>query len=382
MKKQLKHLIQSFDLYPKVDVDLSDKTTFGGFVAIFSFVLTIILFYAKLDHLIHFQKTEKFVVNTNLIPRDANGKLNESMIPKMRINFDISLFHVPCAFVYLDLLDHNKEPFENFSGKIRLQRYNSENHPIFEQYYPKDEIPEDGYCGPCYSLKSGCCNTCKEVIGLFESNNRPPPAISLIEQCRRYFQEMAEIREESCRIHGSVIVKQQPGYFIIRPGSPNDYIVDKISSNKINNIYESLNFSVNHINMTHHIHRFGFGMRINEKHSPLDGNFEVQAFEGRMKMRYYLRIVPIGTDGVSFTYSSSSIQTYRGENTTQPPIILFSYDISPIVVVWESNYSIIEIIVQLTSIIGGVFALATFVDLLLSSFFNTFSYSESLPKAE
>ncbi|OHS94509.1 hypothetical protein TRFO_11154 [Tritrichomonas foetus] len=379
-KSRLRKFIKRLDLYPKISVDVRKKTPFGGIVAILSFFSIITIFYFIIRNVIFAPPIQKFFVNTNLIPTTFDRKINESAIPKMRINFDISLFHLPCALTRLEILDINKESISNFDGKVRMQRYNSAGQPIFEKYYPKNEIPESGYCGPCYSLKQGCCNTCKEVRELFKSHSKPMPAIATIEQCSRgnYTNLISSMINESCRIHGTVTVKQHPGHIVISPGYA---ISNEDSPNQKSSIYDELNLNLDEFNLSHQIHHFGFGTGMNERHATLDGNLEIQHFQGRMKMYYYLRIVPIGTDGVSFAYGSSSMLRYRNENTTQLPSIFFNYDISPIAVIKERNINYSKFIAQLTSVIGGIFALATFIDSFTNLFLN-FVDDETLPKAE
>lgn len=356
--------IKSLDFYPKFREDNQKRTEFGGTVAIVSFILILLLFYMKIHILLSTPSTKKFFVSTNYIPKTISNKLNEEAIPKMKINFDILFYHLPCVFTYIDILDYAKEPSPILDGKIRMQRYGSNGEPIFENFYPRNEQVNlnDTYCGSCFSLKSGCCNTCKEVRHLFESKSRSLPAIASIEQCTRanFFRNISKMLNESCRVHASITVKQHPGYIYMGPG--------KFLKNST--IYKKLNYNFNELNISHSINHFSFGSQLYEKHSALDGKKEIQMSKGKMKVFYFLNIIPIGTDSVHFTFSSSSFRNYRNQNSTSTSSILFKYDISPISVIDESNFKIGDFMSQIIVIIGGIYAIATFIDLFTSRMLN------------
>lgn len=356
-RNSFKSLIKELDFYPKFREDNQKKTTFGGIVAIVSFFLILILFLIKFQILLSTPPTKKFFVNTNFIPRKSSNKLNESDLPKMNINFDISFFHLPCILMHIDILDYMKESTIILDSKIRMQRYDFRGDPIYENLYPKDETIElnSTYCGSCFSLKSGCCNSCHEIRHLFKSKSRILPAIASIDQCVAGYSmtRLFQMLNESCRIHGSITTKQHPGYILMEPG--------KIIKNS--SIYNKLNISFNNLNLSHKINHFSFGSQIYDEQSALDNTIEIQEKQGKMKTFYFIKIVPIGMDGVSFTYSSSSFQSYRNENSKNPPSILLKYDISPISAIDVCNFTFYHFISQFIEIVGGIYAIAAFIDL-------------------
>lgn len=351
------HFIKALDFYPKFREDNQKRTFFGGVIAIISFILILILFYMKINILLSASPTKKFFINTNYIPRTINNKLNEDSIPKMKINFDLFLYHLPCVFTYIDILDYAKEPANILDGKIRMQRYNSEGFPIFENFYPQNEQVKQNEteCGSCFSLKKGCCNTCEEVINLFKSKSRSIPSIATIDQCTRgdFMYNISQMLNESCRVHASITVKQHPGYILIGPGK----------ALKNSTIYKKLNLNFDELNISHKIVHFMFGSQLYEKHSSLDEKTEIQKNKGKMKVFYFINIVPIGTDSVYFTYSSSSFHNYRNKNSSNLPYILFKYDISPISAIDENDFTFCDFISQIIGIIGGIYSIAAFIDL-------------------
>ena len=364
VSNSIQQFIKNLDFYPKFREDNQKKTILGGIIALASFILILILFYMKIHILLSASPTKKFIVNTDYIPRTNTNKLDVNAIPKMKINFDITFYHLPCVFTYIDILDYAKDSTDILDGKIRMQRYNSEGYPIFEKFYPRNEQTEinDTYCGSCFSLKSGCCNTCKEVRHLFKSKFRSLPSIASIDQCTRggYISNISRMLNESCRVHASITVKQHPGYILIGPGK----LLKKST------IYKELNLDFDNLNISHTINYFTFGSQLYEKDSSLDKKAEIQTNKGKMKVFYFINIVPIGTDSSCFTYSSSSFHNYYNNNSTSLPSVLFKYDISPISAINEYNFTFNDFISQIISIIGGIYSIAVFIDLFIAVCIN------------
>jgi hypothetical protein len=294
----------------------------------------------------------------------------------MDINFDILMHHLPCSYLHIDVIDIIKESDDTVQGRVRMERFDEAGNPISEKPHPEKEVtPPPDYCGSCYSLKPGCCNTCKDVRRAFKEKHRPLPPIATIEQCTRegYTDWLKSMVNESCRVHGSLSVHLHPGTFHVAPGDAQE------AGSGHADAYEKLGVDIGMLNLSHTINHFSLGLPQRNGHYPLDGTKQIQAREGRLKMYYYVRAVPVGSGAKYFSIGVSSYQNYRGNLSTKFPGIFFAYDISPISVVEEYERSIMEFFVEVSAILGGVFAIATFIDAIA---FRCFSGMVSLPKTE
>jgi hypothetical protein len=291
----------------------------------------------------------------------------------MDINFDILLHHLPCSYLHIDVIDVIKESDDTAQGRVRMERFDIDGHPVLEKPHPEVEAtPPDNYCGSCYSLKPGCCNTCKDVRRAFKEKHRPLPPIATIEQCARegLVDWLKAMVNESCRVHGSLAVHLHPGTFHVAPGESQE--ADSSS-------YEKLGVDIGLLNLSHTINHFSIGLPQRNGHYPLDGTKQIQEKEGKLKMYYFVRAVPIGTGAKHFSIGVSSYQNYRGNLSKKFPGIFFAYDISPISVVEQSDRPVMEFFVEISAILGGVFAIATFLDAIA---FRCCSGLPKLPKAE
>ena len=354
--------LAEFDFYPKFSDDVRQRTKSGGILAIISFVTLILLLSLRLNSWMHAPPVQRFVVDTPDLPFINGRRIDAGHLPKMEVNFDVLLHHVPCPYVSLDVVDVLKERDSTVQGRVRMQRFDASGAPINAKAHPKNEsAPPPGYCGSCYSMRSGCCNTCKEVRRAFKAMRKTLPPIASIEQCTRegFLEELKAMANESCRVHGSVSVHQHPGALHIAPGDTYD-AADSAA-------FAKLGVSVGQFNMSHKINHFSLGVP-RDGFLPLDGRTEIQSKPGIMKMHYFVRAVPVGLGRQQFSISASSYQNYRGGNSTKFPGIFFNYDISPISVIEEQERSVFEFLVEVSGIFGGVFSIASFIDLMAFKF--------------
>ena len=351
--------LAEFDFYPKFSDDVRQRTKSGGILALISFALMIILFYLRFDAWFNSPPEQHFVVDAPDLPFSAGRRIDPARLPKMDVNFDVFFYHVPCSYVSADVMDIIKESDSSAEGRDRMERFDASGSPIFAKPHPKNEAPPPaGYCGPCYEVGDGCCNTCKDVRRAFKRARRPLPPIASIEQCRRegFMDELRAMINESCRVHGSIEVHQHPGTLHIGPG-------DSYSEDD-SKVFADLGVDVKAFNLTHKINHFSIGLPRDRGIFPLDGRLETQQKQRVMKMHYFVRAVPIGLGRRTFSISVSSYQNYRGNSTTKFPGIFFAYDISPVSVIEEATRSVIPFLVEMSGILGGVFSIASFIDLM------------------
>ena len=358
---QQMEFIKNLDFYPKFTDDFSKKTKTGGILAILSFILMTILFYFRFISWLNPPIETHFFVPKTKLPFRYGRVIDPDRLPKMDINFDIFLYHLPCSYIHVDVFDTIQESDESTEGKIKMERYDQNQNRIHQKHFPKDQesFPEE-YCGSCYGMKEGCCNTCKDVRKAFKAKKKPLPPIATIEQCARedYVEQLKNMANESCRVYGKVSVHEHPGTLHIAPGDSLEETND--------DVYEKLGVNISMLNISHKVIHFSVGNTSSSYvHYPLDEVVQIQNQVGREKFYYFIRIVPVGLEHDQYSISASRYQNYRKPSSKKYPGIFFHYSISPISVYKTSERSIIEFLVEMSAIIGGTFALFSFIDAIL-----------------
>ena len=163
--------IKKWDIFPKFGDDVRQRTSMGGLIAIFAIISMVSLFTIRFNAWTSTPPLQKFVVNTPELPFSTGRIIDPDHLPKMDISFDITTLKVPCSYLHVDVYDNIKESDESLESRIKMFRMDEKGNPINKKAYPKSEqTPKkpDGYCGSCYGMKSGCCNTCKEVRKAFK----------------------------------------------------------------------------------------------------------------------------------------------------------------------------------------------------------------------
>lgn len=350
-------IIRSFDFFPKINDDFAQKTKAGGAISILSFFSMGALFFFLLDNFLNPPITHHFFVPSPQLPFKHNRTIDPDNLPKMSINFDIFLHRLPCSYLQVNVIDIIKESDESANGKVKMERYDKDHNRINQKHFPKYEsTAPEGYCGSCFGMKEGCCNTCRDVRKAFKAKNKPLPPMASIPQCTKdsYFDELKKMKDESCRIFGSLQVHQYPGTFHIAPGDEEESV----------EIYQKLQLNVTEFNISHTILHFNIG-KANPYTSHIFDNFtNIQDKVGREKVTYFLRLVPVGLDSDSYSIGVSQYNNYRKSSSSKFPGIFFNYDISPISVYSEPKRSLLNFLVELSAILGGVFSIATVIDSL------------------
>jgi hypothetical protein len=349
-------LIRALDFYPKFDEDVRRRTVFGGFLAMSSFVVMIILFEIRFRAFMGTKLVQKFGIDNRPLPFSAGRVVDPDLLPKMSISFDVFLNRMPCAYIHVNVIDTIKEFDNDIQGRVKMERFNNAGRPVPKRKTQEIARPLD-YCGSCYSMKSGCCNTCKEVRKAFKAKRKLMPPLATIEQCSGDLDLMQSMENESCRVSGSISVHQFPGTFHIAPGDSYEAGEGQIDS------YERIGLDLDSFNVSHEIEHFNIGEPRTSGSFPLDGVRQIQESKGRLKIYYYVRAIPIG--GGRYSIDASGYRHYRGNQSTKFPGIFFAYDISPIHVILEDHRNICEFLTEISAILGGVFALTAFLDSLI-----------------
>lgn len=182
------------------------------------------------------------------------------------------------------------------------------------------------------------------------------------------FESGKNIPTSGCRISGRFPVNKVNGRLNIIPSPSLSLSLFGIPLQFIN---EAVNFS-------HKIHKLSFGSDYPGQLSPLEGAYETTLDLGK-QFNYFISVVPTVYKG-HFGRLVDSNQYAVHEYTTNPkhqsaPGIFLSYDLEPISLIVDQHKSFLHtFIVRLCGIIGGVYALSTF--LFNIAFFITQRFSK------
>ena len=135
--------IKKWDIFPKFDDDVRQRTSMGGFTAIISIITMVVLFSIRFSYYISSPPAQKFVVYTPELPFKTGRVIDPDHLPKMDINFDITTHKVPCSYLHVDVYDNIKESDESIESRIKMDRLDQNGRPINKKAYPKNqELPK------------------------------------------------------------------------------------------------------------------------------------------------------------------------------------------------------------------------------------------------
>jgi hypothetical protein len=280
------------------------------------------------------------------LPTDENGVLQFDQIAKLDVKLDIHLLHVPCQFVDLEVVDANKEISTEAFSKIKFHRFDRNGNRIKNKTFDSDP-PMQG-CGSCFGLKSGCCNTCKEVKRAFKDKGRvPPPAVN-IPQCASRLKALKELAGESCKVHGFASVPFFKGTIFISIGKASE-------------------IDPNDINFTHTINSLAVGLDRSFGEPCLSNFFNAQMKRGIYKSRVFMHSLQRQSGRQKDVYTvATTYGKYRDSQSSKYPGIYILYNFDPICVKNVRDKNVLRFIVQLMAILGGIFSLGQTVDHLIS----------------
>ena len=341
---------KDLDIFPKVCEDHSRRTTFSGTISLICMgLMGYLLAFQTIAYLATPAK-QRLGVDQRPLPTYPNGTLDWYSIPKLNIYLDIEFPNLPCPVIDFQVLDSFKQKQLNAFSKLKLKRFDKNGNQIKSK---KQAPPNNGECGSCYGMKSGCCNTCKDVKHAFKEKGRPVPPLSTIKQCKDDVISYANIKDEKCRITGTVVVPSTQGTVIIATG-------DSMDDQK--NTSQALGISMDDVNLTHTIHQCYLGNNDRGDH-PLDEITKVQHQVGRYKGLYFINTLREKTAGSEvYRITASHYDRYRASTTGKFPGLFIHYDVSPIIVEYKSDISFLHFLVDLMAILGGIYSLGSLLD--------------------
>lgn len=276
---------QKLDLYARVDEDFVVQTAGGGRAFLVGLGLAVVLIVCQFLELFSSRTQEHVVVDTSL------GGM-------MQVNLNITFHALGCDEVHIDAMDVAGDNQLNIEHDMWKQRLSPQGEPlgtIFTEEVGVNERPEPlpaGYCGPCYGAeavdKSGCCNSCNDVIEAYRLKAWNVRDIKrTAEQCvRERAQPLSEVKEgEGCNIAGSMLVNQVAGNFHFAIG---DSVV-----RDGRHIHQFSPAEAPGWNCSHTIEEITFGAIYPGMDNPLNGLEGIASEEdGTGLFQYFIKVVP------------------------------------------------------------------------------------------
>jgi hypothetical protein len=349
--------LEDFDIFPKIQEDQIRQTAQSGSLTI---ICIVVMSYLALVQSWQFFATpprQRLRVDETPLATTAGGILDRGRLRKIQINFDLTLPSLPCAFVNFGALDTFKEMHNEAFAQVKLRRLDRAGNVIKSKNKALVAVSE---CGSCYGASGGCCNTCKDVKKAFKAKGRAPPPLSTIEQCKGKELEYEVIKNEQCRIYGTLTVPPVTGLFYIAPGDTYGARARHVED------YLAMNLTVDDFNLSHRIASFYVG-ESGQDEKILDNTVCVQKEKGRLKSLYFIRSIREKVRSSDIYRSTvQHYDRYREGSSGKFPGIFFYYSTAPIVVEYKRDVSFLHFVVDLMAILGGIFSLGVLVDHFIS----------------
>eukprot|EP01117_Protostelium_nocturnum_P017237 TRINITY_DN698_c0_g1_i1.p1 TRINITY_DN698_c0_g1~~TRINITY_DN698_c0_g1_i1.p1 ORF type:complete len:376 (+),score=129.04 TRINITY_DN698_c0_g1_i1:114-1241(+) len=367
--------LKSFDAYPKTLEDYRIKTFSGAAVSVVAGAFIIWLFIAELALYLSSEVHPELLVDT------TRGE-------KLRINLDVTFHNLPCGYLSVDAMDISGDHQLDVDHNVFKQRLNSLGLPVSSappvkqvDIGTKKEGDDKPKSTSCYGAPNReVCETCEDVLDAYRKASWIPQP-EQYEQCVRegYSQKLQEQSGEGCKVYGFLEVNKVAGNVHFAPG--------KSFQHQHMHVHDLQPFKNMNFNLSHHIHKFSFGLEYPGIMNPLD-NLQKDAHASHGMYQYFLKVVPteyksfggevINTNQYSVT---EHFKVLRGGEHGLPGVF-FMYELSPIRVKYsESSKSFAHFLTGICAIIGGVFTVAGIVDSFIYTSMKSLKKKVELGKA-
>jgi len=339
--------LKGFDVYTKVHEDCVQRSQAGGVVTIITALIIAFLFWTELREFCTVEVVHSISVDTRLHQ-------------KLPIGLNITFPHLRCDGVSVDTVDSAGDNQVNVHGGLQKIDLDMRGRRVEESPHPKE--------GECLSCKDAadaehkCCNTCQELKEAYLEKDLPyVDVLDHAEQCKGAM---------GCQIFGNVVVNKVSGNVHVALGRATIQGGKHVHEFNLNDVSGGFNTS-------HEIHSITFGEHVPGVVSPLDGTTKIVR-HGAYMFHYYIKLVPTvyvdrygdaaSTNQYSVTDSARNVQVRSGELSGLPGVFIV-YDFSPFLMKkTEKPKPWSYILKSMCALIGGVFSIATLVEMVVNSF--------------
>jgi endoplasmic reticulum-Golgi intermediate compartment protein 3 len=276
--------LKNLDSHSSVSKEFRVYTIHGAVLSIVTLIFIIYLTTAEFFY--NFRVSRKDRVHVNATTPDG-----------LEVEFDLSLYHVPCSQLKVDALDPNGEPqslhIDDKEHNVWKHRFvlNGRGQRVLVGQKTKLELGSTliddkvllnemealsinqtldqttnetlDDCGDCYGAgdEGECCNTCEEVKAAYRRKGWQLTDLTAVKQCR--LERRVGDEGEGCNIHGRIALSTGGGDWHMAPGkdpSANDFT-----------ILDMLLQTFQRWNVSHTIHKMRFGPEYPAAVYQLDG---------------------------------------------------------------------------------------------------------------
>ncbi len=224
-KKLKKRVVRNLDLFPKIEKDLTVKSSSGSKLTTMAYVFTVVIILAEI-----------YSYNS------ANGRLREhvtvdkSLNKKMRVDLNMTFPGLHCDDVHMDIMDVAGDAHNDVEDTIVKKRLHKDGTQLSKEEITMDlnkahekekeildaidKSLDPNYCGPCYGAGEvgDCCNHCDDVLQKYQEKKWAKTQVKMVaEQCIREGKtKPTRMRKgEGCNISGFMKFNRVNGNFHI-----------------------------------------------------------------------------------------------------------------------------------------------------------------------
>jgi len=339
--------LKSFDVYSKVHDDYLQRSQAGGIVTVITTFIIAVLFWTELWEFCTIEIIDSISVDT---------RINQ----KLPIGMNITFPHLRCDEVSVDTVDSAGDNQVNVHGGLAKILLDAQGRVV-----EAEPAPKDGECLPCLEAEDEehtCCNSCQELKDAYVARDMPYyHVLDTAVQCKSSI---------GCRVSGKVTVNKVSGNVHVALGRSTVRDGKHVHEFNMHDVTDGFNTS-------HQIHAIAFGDQVPGVLSPLDGTTKIVR-HGAFMFHYYIKLVPtvftdrgggeVYTNQYSVTDSARNVQVRSGELSGLPGVFVV-YDFSPFLMrKTERAKPWSYIFTSICAIIGGVFSIASLVEMIVHSF--------------
>lgn len=374
--------MKSFDAFARPVQEFQVKTTFGGYLSVFSLVSVTILFVSQLYYFLKPETKDEMLIDQNQDQKFFN------------ISIDMTLPQVPCAVLSMNLFDPKKANVMHVSTDIYKTRLSKSGKIIGTKVRDSlinvaqtaEELKKAGRtssgvktthatthlrCHSCFQSHSDeddCCQTCEDIRTEFRKRGlNEKPADYVFGQCVEDAYEQARPEEgEGCHLQADLHVKKVPATLHI--GVAQHFKTEFVKTQDLTSMLTSLDFS-------HSIDRLSFGPDFPGLVHVLNGRKKsTHQDESTEHYHYDIHVIPTkyiedGADEIaghqySVTEYMKVVSAKEADHQDFIPSGLYlNYEFTPFEVKVTSSYkSLWHFLTECCAIIGGIFAFTGMLD--------------------
>lgn len=323
--------LRALDVFSKSVPEVTvRRSAAGGLLSLISITLLVLLFVLETSAFLW----QDLVRDVKVEPYDRERKL--------RMDLNLSLYHVPCESIDVDYEDSMGSHYTAYS--IHLLELDSMGEVLNAtqaiDLERREQFTVDrGQCGSCYGaelLADQCCDTCDEVLDAYARKGWSPPIVHTISQCRRQLSEM-----HGCRVFGHLMLKEVPG------------AVHLTFPKRISDLKHTL----------HHLQVRDYEHPEAQVWTPATSPLNEHTSESGNQHLYVLKLTRAKLpSGLRFFEMAGH---FRSHTNAEAPTLFIKYDIEPVSTEYRERRTVVQFLVSLCGVIGGVAAFAEMTAVLI-----------------